>query len=134
MNVVYALHSLRIPQKRTPAVGRETEKLLFSRRERAAARRKANPAEGLTARLAAKQAFCKAVVQLGYSSPIDFRRIEILNDSSGKPFFRLLDGKLKRFSFLNVDRIFLSLTHTRKVGCAFLALRLKRSSGRKRAS
>ena len=128
MNTVVAFDALRVSKvKKEISLSKDTD-IFFSKKERRTAQTKAHPFEGLTARLAAKRAFFKVLNQMGYSFPGTMNRLEILNDPHGRPFFNFLDKKFRDFCRVNITEIFLSLTHTRQVGSALVAIDLKRIS------
>ncbi len=84
-----------------------TEKI-FTREEIAYCSEKPDPYQHYAARFAAKEAFSKAT-GTGWNSDFSWQEVEVINEKSGKPFFRL--GGLALKSFEN-KRIFLSLSHS----------------------
>lgn len=65
-------------------------------------------------RFAAKEAVVKAL-GTGFRG-IDWKDIEILNDSLGKPFVRLADDIRERF---NSPSLLISISHSKNTACAF---------------
>ncbi|MCL4511623.1 MAG: holo-ACP synthase [Bacteroidetes bacterium] len=81
---------------------------IFTSEEKAYCSAKPNPFQHYAARFAAKEAFSKAT-GTGWNSDFSWQEVEVINEKSGKPFFRL--GGLALKSFGN-KRIFLSLSHS----------------------
>ena len=76
-------------------------------------------AASYAARFAAKEAFFKA---LGTGIFTKLTEVEILNDAEGKPEI-FLNGRAKTFAEnLNVEKIFVSLSHCREYATAFVTL------------
>ncbi|MDD5018988.1 MAG: holo-ACP synthase [Candidatus Omnitrophica bacterium] len=83
---------------------------VYTSKELAYSRSKRYPLQHLAARFAAKEAIFKA---LGNSPRLNFKDIEIINDTNGRPFCRIRNRK---------SSIALSLSHTDNyaVACAIL--------------
>ena len=95
---------------------------VFTSRERRLTSGRAFPAEGLAARLAAKKAFLSALFQLGWQRPFPWTAFEIGSSANGRPDLRVLDKNLQRIVGLNIDTVFVSLSHTQDTGCAAVAV------------
>jgi holo-[acyl-carrier protein] synthase len=90
---------------------------VFTARERAYAMRKANWAERLAARFAAKEAGMKAI-GTGLSRGVSWQHFEVVNEASGRPTLQLYGAALDVANALGVKRISLSLTHTKEIAFA----------------
>ncbi len=86
-------------------------KTIFSDKELKYCFSKGRPAEHLTARFCAKEAFIKAISSLDVE--IKHSEIEILNNESGKPEVRLPDG-FEQFV------VKISLSHEKEKAIAFV--------------
>jgi holo-[acyl-carrier protein] synthase len=94
---------------------------VFTEREAAYARRKANPYERFAARFAAKEAGMKAL-GTGWRHGIAWRDFEVSNLPSGRPTL-LLTGRAAEFAKkLGVTNIALSITHTAEQALAMVIL------------
>ncbi len=94
---------------------------IYSRREREYALSKANSAERLAARFAAKEAGMKAI-GTGWSQGVTWHDFEVVNAPSGRPSLRLT-GKAEQIAQrMGVKRISLSLTHTATLAFAVVIL------------
>ncbi len=81
-------------------------------------------AASFAARFAGKEAFFKA---LGTGIFTDLTDVEILNDSAGKPEIFLHGKALEFFRRSNLDKIFLSLSHSKDYATAVCVLKRKES-------
>ena len=78
------------------------------------------------ARYAAKEAFIKALDSPKLYSPelikIDFREIEVLNDTGGRPFLKIY-SKLKDYTVSEkISKMFLSISHVEEYAIAQVIL------------
>ncbi|MGH9610338.1 MAG: holo-ACP synthase [Bryobacteraceae bacterium] len=96
-------------------------KRVYTDAERAYAFGKANVAERLAARFAAKEAGMKAI-GTGWRCGVGWRDFEVINDAAGKPSLRLSGTGAEIAGRLGVSRISLSLTHTRELAFAVVIL------------
>lgn len=94
---------------------------VFTEAERAYSYSRANFAERLAARFAAKEAGMKAI-GTGWRHGVSWRDFEVVNDLSGKPSLRLSGVALKVADELRVSQISLSLTHTEDTAFAVVIL------------
>ena len=94
---------------------------IYTPHERAYAMRKANWAERLAARFAAKEAGMKAI-GTGLSGGVSWQNFEVTNEPSGKPNLRLFGAARDVANRLGVKRISLSLTHTKETAFAVVIL------------
>jgi holo-[acyl-carrier protein] synthase len=91
---------------------------LFSEQERADALKRADPAERLAVRFAAKEAVMKALgVGLG---GIDLRDVEVARADSGQPSLVITGRAAELAASRGVTRWLLSLTHTERSAIAFV--------------
>ena len=75
----------------------------------------------LSKQFAAKEAFSKAV-GTGISGKVNFRAINILRDSNGKPFFEFDDVLKKLLSDLGIIQSHVSLSDERDYAIAYVIL------------
>ncbi len=94
---------------------------VYTQRERDYAQSKANAAERLAARFAAKEAGMKAI-GTGWSRGVRWRDIEVINERSGRPTLRLHGAALQIAESIGVTRITISLTHTAEIAFAVVIL------------
>lgn len=94
---------------------------VFTEAERAYAFSKANVAERLAARFAAKEAGMKAI-GTGWRRGVTWKDFEVVNEPSGKPLLRLSGVAESIAGHLGVTQISLSLTHTRDTAFAVVIL------------
>lgn len=92
------------------AKGSTFEGRVFSERERAYCRAKADPIPHFAARFAAKEAYGKAL-GLGLGPSGNFSDIEVANDEKGVPSIELSGRAAEIFAERGGGRIFLSLSH-----------------------
>ncbi len=94
---------------------------VYTAGEQAYALKKANAAERLAARFAAKEAGMKAI-GTGWSRGVTWHDFEVRNEPSGRPVL-LLTGAAERIARqLGVQRIALSMTHTAETAFAVVIL------------
>lgn len=94
---------------------------IYSARERAYALSKANSAERLAARFAAKEAGMKAI-GTGWGQGVTWHDFEVVNAPSGRPSLRF-SGKAEQIADrMGVKQISLSLTHTASLAFAVVIL------------
>jgi holo-[acyl-carrier protein] synthase len=94
---------------------------IYTAQERAYAMRKANWAESLAARFAAKEAGMKAI-GTGLSRGVSWQHLEVANEPSGRPTIRLYGAALAVAQAMGVKRISVSLTHTKATAFAVVIL------------
>lgn len=98
---------------------------IFTDRERARADAKANRAAVYAKRFAAKEAIWKALGEEDRAG-IQWRELEVVNDSSGKPSFELIGAAAARLAQITpngfVARIDLSLTDEPPMAQAFVVI------------
>ena len=94
---------------------------VYTQRERDYAQSKANAAERLAARFAAKEAGMKAI-GTGWSRGVRWRDIEVINERSGRPTLHLHGAALQIAESIGVKRITISLTHTAEMAFAVVIL------------
>lgn len=94
---------------------------IYTENERAYAKSKANAAERFAARFAAKEAAMKAM-GTGWNFGVTWQDFEVVNERSGRPQL-LLHGVAQQIARRSgVERIALSLTHTKDVAFAIVIL------------
>jgi len=96
-------------------------KRVYSIRERQYALSKANSAERLAARFAAKEAGMKAV-GTGWNQGVSWQDFEVVNESSGRPTLNLTGMARQIADRMGVRRITISLTHTTEIAFAIVIL------------
>lgn len=96
-------------------------KRVFTETERAYAFSKANVAERLAARFAAKEAGMKAI-GTGWRRGVTWKDFEVINEPSGRPSLRLSGVAQEVAAGLEVTQISVSLTHTRDLAFAVVIL------------
>ena len=79
--------------------------------------RKKDAAESFAARFAAKEAGAKAL-GTGISRGVSWQEFEVRREFSGKPSLRLSGRAAELAAELGIDRLSLSLTHTRELAMA----------------
>ncbi len=94
---------------------------IYTDREQAYCRSKANWAERFAARFAAKEAGMKAI-GTGWRRGVTWRDFEVTNEPSGKPTLRLYNVAEEIAGKLGVGQVSLSLTHTAQQGFAIVIL------------
>jgi len=101
--------------------GERLEKRLFTARERADCADRADRAQSLAARFAAKEAALKAL-GTGWAQGLGFRQIEIERQASGAPRLRFHGRAAERASELGAPRVHVSLTHQPGIAAAVVLL------------
>ena len=96
-------------------------KRVYTAHERAYAMSKANWAERLAARFAAKEAGMKSI-GTGLTGGVSWQHFEVANEPSGRPMRRLSGVALKVANKMGVKRICISLTHTKEMAFAVVIL------------
>jgi holo-[acyl-carrier protein] synthase len=94
---------------------------IYTAHERAYAMRKANWAERLAARFAAKEAAMKAI-GTGLTGGVSWQHFEVANEPSGRPTLRLFGVALQIADDMGVKRVSISLTHTKDTAFAVVIL------------
>lgn len=94
---------------------------VFSPDEIAWCEQQNNTGESYAARFAAKEAFLKATgkgLALGY----ELLNIEVLSETSGRPYIRLKGVYKEEASKNNWNRIHVTLSHLRQIACAVVII------------
>ncbi len=94
---------------------------IYTAGEIAYCERKRSSAESYAARFAAKEAGAKAL-GTGISHGVSWLEIEVRREPSGRPTLHLTGRAAERAQRLGVDRIALSLTHSRDVAMAVVIM------------
>jgi holo-[acyl-carrier protein] synthase len=94
---------------------------VFTAREIAYAKSKANPYERFAARFAAKEAGMKAL-GVGWRGGVAWRDFEVTNLPSGRPTLTLHGKAAERAQKLGVANVALSITHTAEQALALVVL------------
>jgi len=94
---------------------------IYTAGEIAYCERKRSSAESYAARFAAKEAGAKAL-GTGISHGVSWLEIEVRREPSGRPTLHLTGRAAERAQHLGVDRIALSLTHSRDVAMAVVIM------------
>jgi holo-[acyl-carrier protein] synthase len=111
-------------QRITRALGEQGaafEERVFTAAERDDCRSRADRAEALGARLAAKEACFKAL-GTGWARGVAFQQVEVTDGAGGKPELRLSGVAAARAAALGVRRIHVSLTHDGSIAAAVVVL------------
>lgn len=74
-----------------------------------------------SARFAAKESFLKAL-GIGLGMGVKLREIEVVHDPNGKPDLMLRGEAKAQIEKRNIEKIYLSLTHTRNYATAIVLL------------
>ena len=90
--------------------------------------RRAGRYQSYAARFAAKEAVTKAL-GTGIGSGINFKDIEIINDSNGKPTVRLYAKAREAFDGIGGSELSISLSHCKSYGVANCVILTKDHSG-----
>ncbi len=91
---------------------------VFTPQERAYCLARANPAESLAARFAAKEAVMKCL-GTGWAAGVGFAQIDVTVDARGAPGVSLAGVAAELAAAAGIGRIHLSLTHTASAAVAF---------------
>jgi holo-[acyl-carrier protein] synthase len=102
------------------AHGRRFADQIYTRAEQALCARRADRAEALAGRFAAKEAFFKAL-GTGLARGLSLRQVEVVKQG-GRPALRLRGGAAKEARKLGVRAIHVSLSHQPKVAAAVVIL------------
>ncbi len=86
--------------------------------ERRYCARKSDPAPSVAARFAAKEAVLK-VLGTGLAQGLSWQGIEVVRDAHGAPAVRLHGTAAARARRLGIERVHLSLAHTKEHALAF---------------
>lgn len=100
--------------------GRYLERI-FTQQEIAGARARPDPYQVLAARLAAKEAFMKAI-GTGWTGDVDWLHIEVRTDESGKPSIHLSGSTSDIARSKGVTQIHVSMSHTPMLASAVVVL------------
>jgi holo-[acyl-carrier protein] synthase len=106
------------------AIGRHGERFLrrvFTEGERDYCEAKSEPAVFYAARFAAKEAVAKAF-GTGIGADIGWLDIEVVRNAAGAPAVRLAGKGAELAALRGVDRVLLSITHTRGMAAASVVL------------
>jgi holo-[acyl-carrier protein] synthase len=94
---------------------------IFTAGEIAYCTRKKNAAESFAARFAAKEAGAKAL-GTGISRGVSWKEFEVKREASGKPSLHMSGRAAELAEAMGVRRIQLSLTHSRELAMAVVAI------------
>jgi len=94
---------------------------VFSKREIEYCGRHAQASMHYGARFAVKEAFLKAI-GTGLGKGVKLLEIEVINEESGKPRLMLSGGAGKFLANAGIERIHLSITHTKNYASAMVLL------------
>ncbi len=100
--------------------GRYVERI-FTPNEIAEDKARSDPYQFLAARLAAKEAFMKAI-GTGWTDKVDWLLMEIRNHDSGQPFIELSGSTKDLAENSGVTQIHVSMSHTPLLASAFVVL------------
>jgi holo-[acyl-carrier protein] synthase len=103
------------------AHGERFEQRVFTEREIAECRARADRAQALAARFAAKEACLKAL-GTGWSGGLSFRQVEVVRGEGGAPRLVLWGEAARRADGAGVTRTWVSLTHQPGVAAAVVVL------------
>ena len=92
-------------------------KAAFTKLEIAYCHTKKHPAQHYGARFAAKEAYMKAV-GTGWGDHAEFKEIEVVRNTDGKPEISLSGNTLEYFNKLGYTQILVSLSHTKTTAMA----------------
>lgn len=109
----------RIRKAITSTHGGRLVERVFTAREIAYARRKANPYERFAARFAAKEAGMKAL-GTGWRGGLGWKDLEVVNLPSGRPTLQLHRRAAEIAEKMGVVNIALSITHTAEQALAMV--------------
>jgi len=90
---------------------------LFAAKEIAYCRRKRYPSQHFAARFCAKEALFKALGS-GKRGKMSWQDVQILNNDVGLPFVKLRGATKEQARRLGVNRIHVTLSHTRQMAAA----------------
>ncbi len=94
---------------------------VFTAREIEYCQRKKNAAESFAARFAAKEAGAKAL-GTGISRGVGWLELEVAREPGGRPTLELSGRAAQRAREMGVDRVALSLTHSREIALAVVVM------------
>jgi holo-[acyl-carrier protein] synthase len=97
------------------------EELAFTPAERAACAARADRAQALAARFAAKEACFKAL-GTGWAQGLSLQEVEVVGTEGGRPQLRLNGHAAERARALSVSRVHVTLSHEREVAVAVVVL------------
>jgi holo-[acyl-carrier protein] synthase len=101
--------------------GHGFKQMVFSQKEIAYCDKQANSYQHYAARFAAKEAFFKAM-GIGWATGTSFNEIEVVNDENGKPIVQLLGETAQYASGLGINKILVSLSHTKTMATAVVII------------
>lgn len=96
-------------------------KVAFTEQEILYCKDKAHAAEHFAGRFAVKEAFLKAL-GTGFIGNLDFRQVEVINNTDGKPVLVLSGAALEKANELGASKFHISLSHEKKYAIAFVIL------------
>ncbi len=97
------------------------EEMVFTLAEREACASRADRAQALAARFAAKEACFKAL-GTGWANGVSFQQIEVVALESGSPELHLTGRAAERAQALGVGRVHVTLSHELAVAAAVVVL------------
>jgi len=110
----------RIARSLADGNGRFAE-LVFTAAERAVCAPRADRAQALAARFAAKEACFKAL-GTGWAEGVSFQQIEVVGLEGGRPTLQLTGRAAERARALGVRQVHVTLTHEQHVAAAVVVL------------
>ena len=111
----------RLERALAPEGGDRFQELVFTAAERAACAGRADQAQALAARFAAKEACLKAL-GTGWGEGTTLQDIEVVTGPQGRPELRLSGSAASRARALGATRFHVSLTHEQLVAAAVVVL------------
>jgi holo-[acyl-carrier protein] synthase len=97
------------------------EEQVFTQEERAGCAGRADRAQALAARFAAKEACFKAL-GTGWAQGVSFQQVEVVDAEGGRPELRLRGTAAERARALGVGRVHVTLSHELAVAAAVVVL------------
>ena len=94
---------------------------VFTQNEISYCLKQANDEQHFAARFAAKEAYMKAMGS-GWMAQADFKDIEVKRNENGAPYIQLHGKTLDFFNALNLKKILVSLSHTKRSAIAFVII------------
>jgi len=108
-------------QKELRGDGKRIREVIFTPSEIAYCESKRYPEQHYAARFAAKEALLKALAIDGQGGFL-WREIEVITEQSGRPGIHLHGSLKQRAAQLSVQKIYVSLSHTRALAAANVIL------------
>lgn len=103
------------------AKGDSFKEMVFSAVEINYCNSQANSHQHYAARFAAKEAFFKAL-GTGWVTGTSFNEVEVVNEENGKPVLQLLGETAQYAAGLGINKILVSLSHTKTMATAIVMI------------